>query len=488
MTLGKVTHPRLREVKQDGKKVTQTIGDLILIKGPASEHIVKLAKLDPKLAGMSLTGDCSSMRADEGYANVEGLAPVTVDVVHRPATTKGFFEGMEENLGYYGPHDFKEYQDKSRAELETLCKEASEEASAATTLASKKPTMENHTIASIKHQRSSNLAKATAAKALQDAEMDEFKEYSEKAETCSDASSVHRCLADHAKDKLSTKEIETVMAKLVEEFGEQALYGMNPGAKKKSKNPFGKKDPKVSPEDEEIPEDEADEEAEEEADEEAEEDVEDEEADEEVPEDEVPEDEEAPEKGVPDQKLSDDLITKAADELTVAAKVAKTPEAHVAAMFGHAKAAGLLFENGNVARATEHLDKAREHESRAESLAQQQKPVSRSPAPDGGIRTQATMPNAESADDAEIDWLGELYATRDGGVVELLENKEHIQKAFRGMGTIEHSREHPRSFVSTSANGSLAVEKKAKKLGYKTDVKNVSPHPAFSHQVTIHPK
>lgn len=95
-TLGKVTSPRLRESTHDGKKVTQTVGDVVMIKCDASEHIVKLAKLDSRLAGMSITGD-GEYKLTEGFDCIEDLKPTTVDVVHRPATTKGFFEAVESN-------------------------------------------------------------------------------------------------------------------------------------------------------------------------------------------------------------------------------------------------------------------------------------------------------------------------------------------------------------------------------------------------------
>jgi hypothetical protein len=68
----------------------------------------------------------------------------------------------------------------------------------------------------------------------------------------------------------------------------------------------------------------------------------------------------------------------------------------------------------------------------------------------------------------------------------LSENSEHIQQHFRGMGTIFHSTVHGFSTVNTSASGAKAVEKKAAKLGYKTQTEKAPQRSALlSHDVHI---
>lgn len=92
-TIGVARNPRLREIRQDGRPCAQITADLYLIKCDAADHIVKLAELAPTIAGMSLTGD-GEFRENEAdnFDEVIDLRPATVDVVHRPATTNGFFE------------------------------------------------------------------------------------------------------------------------------------------------------------------------------------------------------------------------------------------------------------------------------------------------------------------------------------------------------------------------------------------------------------
>ena len=92
--LGKVTNPRLREVNEGNLKVTQTIGDILMVKGERANHVVNLARLDPKLAGMSITGN-GDFSVGERSDDIVTLQPGTVDVVDRPATTKGLFEAAE---------------------------------------------------------------------------------------------------------------------------------------------------------------------------------------------------------------------------------------------------------------------------------------------------------------------------------------------------------------------------------------------------------
>lgn len=98
MKLGKVVAPRLVEGMSEGKRVSKVVGDVILVKGDASNHIVKLVRLDPKLAGMSITGNLDRFDTTEGYENVVGLKPESVDVVHRPATTLSMFESRDDAM------------------------------------------------------------------------------------------------------------------------------------------------------------------------------------------------------------------------------------------------------------------------------------------------------------------------------------------------------------------------------------------------------
>lgn len=97
--LGMATNPHVVVKNIDGKQVAETVGDVHLVKGEKGNHIARLAKLDGRLAGMSITGDAEGgFKESNGYDEIQGLKLNTVDVVDRPATTRGFVECLNESI------------------------------------------------------------------------------------------------------------------------------------------------------------------------------------------------------------------------------------------------------------------------------------------------------------------------------------------------------------------------------------------------------
>ena len=334
--IGMAVNPKL---VQEGSQ-WNVKGDLRLVKVPAADHIVKLIKLDPKIAGMSITGDGSFREgADEkyGYDDVEGLEPCSVDVVDRSATTKGFFEDKVQEADLPALHT------------------AAEAASAAA-----------------KDNETHIAAHAAWDTLYHNAQLAKDDKLAEEA----------KAKAEEHMKAAGVKEGAVLEPGWTEEMEKKFQESVKPLLEAKDDD---------DDDDEEAPEHEAGETPEEEEDEGAphtDDDSED------NGEDDEGDDEKVDEEGDPDEG------TEYANQLTNRAKLEKTSDSHLKAAFGHLYASGMHGHCGCEGRGMEHFEKAKEHFARVEQLREIEKQKQAPPAP--GSPMQGSQVDQQGAEDAAV--------------------------------------------------------------------------------------
>lgn len=371
---GKVINPRLRKLTMEGRTISQTVGDLLLVEDANTEHIIKLANLDDKIVGMSITGD-GDFKESENFDDIVNLEPRSVDIVDKPASTRGLYESEE-------PHALPRVKTNGKSADDLVAA-----AVAATEACAANNTVEAHTAAAIRHRAAADAMEKALREALASGNWNKFAALFRADRIHSEASWKHESTARQLA-RPDPEEAETVLAALEE-----------------AATPFGKKPPKegaVSDDDESARDEPAGQ------------------ANGKPPADGA---EKKPKAGVPPEsgaakstadadpasKNSDDDpvapaggetdgATNEANKLTVKANMEKTSTAHMNAMFGHMKAAGIAWGAGDSKRAMAHSTNADMHRDRYESLKQKEASLDRRPTPmsqDQGASEASPIPVPE---------------------------------------------------------------------------------------------
>jgi hypothetical protein len=414
--IGQSINPRLVQEASDGKSFWKVVGDIEIVKGPIGDHIVKLAKLNPRLIGMSITGDGTLKESDE-FCDVTGLIPETVDVVHRPATTKGLFEGADATkdtidkviaeieseapvAGSTTPETSQpgeQVPSQSLVELQKKADKACEDAREATKAAMTKKTVELHLTAELKHKYAIDCIKDALKKALVDSNMDAFVRLNTVIREHRRFGTGHqlaaRLIINPKDENVWIPEGESVEVKspLIEAWGN-----------------FKKPKRGLEDKDEEDEEDERDEE-----DEEDERDVEGKEVENDKeggreralgpgmggdetgeggsvfdsPEEEAGSDEREEQAGADafgasnDGSVNPEEITDFANSITQKANMEDSSDAHLQAAWAHGTAAFMLSKLGAGNKCLEHWSTALAHNARSEKLRAEEGPLHRQPGP-----------------------------------------------------------------------------------------------------------
>lgn len=363
-TLGSITNVRVKTFKEGAKSITKTFGDLVLSRTPVTEHIANLADINPSVIGMSLTGDCANVKEQDNFACIEGLQPLTVDVVHRPATTQGLYESLQELYVGQGEHD--KLKDVTAAAAATKAAAALNAASLAIKAAGAEKSVIAYLAAKLAVERARETCSSAAITALRDGDFESYMRHSLLVDKISSAGYLLESFARRVGEL--TQEAHDAAAELVE-----AGY-----APDEEEEDLDEEDDDLDEEDDDDLEDDEEEDDLDDEEDEDDEDLEDEEEDlgdedeDDLDDEEDEEDEdEDDEDDAGNDESSARRLTMKADACTEKANSAGTEQANLEAAFEHANAAQVLGKAGKFGIAIRHLDKADEHRERAAQLAQE---------------------------------------------------------------------------------------------------------------------